>query len=89
METRTRFEMRLEKEQKELLERAAAVKGQDLTAFALGVLLKEASDVLAQHRARTVTEKGMRAILNLLENPPTPNAALKRAARRHAEEVCE
>lgn len=89
MATRTRFEMRLEKDQKDLLEQAAAVQGQDLTAFALGVLLKEASDVLAQHRTRTVTEKGMRAILNLLEHPASPNAALRRAARRHAAEVRE
>jgi uncharacterized protein (DUF1778 family) len=79
--------MRLKEEQKDLLEQAAAVKGQDLTAFALGVLLREASDILAQHRTRTVTEKGMRAILRLLEHPPAPNAALRRAARRHAESV--
>lgn len=84
-----RFEMRLKKDQKELLEQAAAVQGQDLTAFTLGVLLKEASDVLAQYRTRRVTERGMRAILRLLKNPPAPNAALKKAARRHAEEVRE
>lgn len=85
MAKRTRFEMRLEKDQKELLEQAAAVKGQDLTAFALGVLLKEASDVLAQHRTRTLTERGMRKVLELLEHPPRPNAFLKRAFRRHAQ----
>jgi uncharacterized protein (DUF1778 family) len=79
--------MRLERTQKELLEQAAAIKGQDLTAFALGVLLKEASDVLAQERTRTVTEKGMRAILRLLEKPPAPNAALRRAAELHAKHV--
>ena len=89
MAARTRFEMRLEKDQKELLEQAAAVQGQDLTAFALGVLIKKASDVLAQHRTRMVTEKGMRTILKVLENPPSPSAALKRAARRHAEAIRE
>jgi uncharacterized protein (DUF1778 family) len=82
-----RFEMRLEKRQKELLEQAAAVQGQDLTSFALGVLLRQASDVLEGHRARTATEDGMRAILKLLEHPPAPNAALRKAARRHAKEV--
>jgi len=87
MATRTRFEMRLEKDQKDLLEEAAAVRGQDLTAFALGVLLKEASDVVAQYQTPKLSERGMRAILNLLASPPAPNAALKRAARRHAEQV--
>jgi uncharacterized protein (DUF1778 family) len=79
--------MRLEKRQKELLEQAAAVQGQDLTSFALGVLLQQASDVLERARARTATENGMRAILKLLEHPPAPNAALRKAARRHAKEV--
>lgn len=82
-----RFEMRLDKTQKELLEQAAAIKGQDLTAFALGVLLREASDVIDQERTRTVTEKGMRTILRLLEKPPAPNAALRKAADLHRKHV--
>lgn len=89
MATRTRFEMRLDKEQKELLEQAAAAKGQDLTAFALGVLLKEASDVLAEYRTRKLTERGMRKILELLERPPRANAFLKKAFRRHAQMIRE
>ncbi len=84
-----RFEMRLDRKQKDLLEQAAAVKGQDLTSFALGVLLQEASNVLTEYRTRTITEKGMRTILKLLETPPAANAALKKALRRHAKEVRE
>ncbi len=77
-----RIEMRLSEEQKEILEQAAAIKGQDLTSFALGVLLDEASGVLKEHQTRILTQKDMRAFLKLLEHPPAPNAALKAAVRK-------
>lgn len=77
-----RVEMRLSKEQKELLEQAAAIKGQDLTSFALGVLLEEASGVLKEHGTRMISQRDMRALFKLLENPPAPNAALKAAVRK-------
>ena len=74
--------MRLSEEQKDLLEQAAAIKGQDLTSFALGVLLEEASGVLKEHEIRTLTLRDMRALFKHLEKPPAPNAALKAAARK-------
>ena len=77
-----RIEMRLSEEQKDLLEQAAAIKGQDLTSFALGVLLEEASGVLKEHEIRTLTLRDMRALFKLLEKPPAPNPALKAAARK-------
>ena len=77
-----RIEMRLSDEQKEILEEAAALKGQDLTSFALGVLLDEANGVIQEHRNRTLSRRDMRAFLRLLETPPAPNAALKGAVRK-------
>lgn len=77
-----RIEMRLSKDQKDLLEQAAAIKGQDLTSFALGVLLAEASGVLKEHETRTLSHRDMRALFKLLEKPAAPNAALKAAVRR-------
>ena len=77
-----RFDMRLSKEQKDLLEKAAAIRGQDLTSFALGVLLDEASEVLSRYEARTLSHRDMNELLKLLEHPPAPKAALKAAFRR-------
>ena len=74
--------MRLSEDQKDLLEQAAAIRGQDLTSFALGVLLGEASGVLKEHQTRTLSRRDMRALLKLLEKPPAPNAALKQAVRK-------
>lgn len=77
-----RFDMRLRREQKELLEQAAAVSGQDLTSFALGILLERATEVLARHQVTTLTRRDMRQFLKLLDHPPAPTAALKAAFRR-------
>lgn len=82
-----RFELRLKRSDKVLLELAAAIQGKDLASFALGVLLREASDIVARYRIRTVTERGMRTLLKLIENPPAPNAALRRAARAHGSRI--
>lgn len=77
-----RFDMRLSKEQKDLLEKAAAIRGQDLTSFALGVLLDEASEILSRYGTRTISQRDMHELLRLIEKPPAPNAALKAAFRR-------
>jgi uncharacterized protein (DUF1778 family) len=76
-----RIEIRLSEEQKELLEQAAAIKGQDLTSFALGVLLEEAYGVLKERETRTLTLRDRRAFFKLLQKPPAPNAALRAAVR--------
>jgi len=83
MATKTeRLEMRLRREHKEMIEEAAAVQGQPLTAFALSTLIDRARDVLAKHRATVLTRRDMKRFTSLIEEDSAPNAALKRAVRR-------
>lgn len=77
-----RFDMRLSEDNKELLEQAAAATGQDLTSFALGVLLEKAEEVLTRHRVTQLTRRDMRRFARLLARPPAPRPALKRAFGR-------
>lgn len=77
-----RIDMRLERDQKDLLEQAAVCQGQDLTSFILGALLDRARDVVARHRATVLSRRDMKAFLRLLDRPPAPNAALRAAFRR-------
>lgn len=84
MKTReSRFEIRLSAEAKELIAQAAAIRRQDLASFSREVLLKEAADiVVASFPTKTITRRDLRAILDALEHPRRPNAALKAAVCR-------
>lgn len=77
-----RIEMRLSRDQKELLSDAALLRGQDLTSFALGVLLEKASAVIEEHRTRYISQRDMHELLKLLEKTSAPNAALRAAFRK-------
>lgn len=85
MSTKTdRLEMRLTAEQKELLERAAAISGQAVTGFALSHLLDTARDVIERHQRTALSLRDGRRFLELLEADATPAPALVAAARRRA-----
>lgn len=85
MPTKTdRLEMRLTTEQKELLERAAAISGQAVTGFALSHLLDTARDVIERHERTTLSLRDGRRFLDILETNATPAPALVAAARRRA-----
>jgi uncharacterized protein (DUF1778 family) len=61
--------------------RAVAVAQTDMTDFILRAALREAQSVLEQHELVKLTRRDGLRVLNLLENPPAPNARLKKAAR--------
>lgn len=88
MATKTaRLEMRLSREQKELLERAAAMSGQPLTGFALSHLLERAQQVVERHQRTALSRRDGERFLRLLESgyppPPALKAALRRRRARH------
>ena len=78
-----RVNFRIELEKKELIERAAAVKGLSLTDFAVTTLYREAQEVLKNEQVLTLSDRDRDAFLAALDNPPKPNAAALRAARRY------
>ena len=77
-----RFDMRLDVEQKELLERAALASGQSVTDFARLNLLAKAREVLHEMGSTTLSDKDRDIFLKILDSESGPNEALKKALRR-------
>lgn len=78
-----RLDMRLTSEQKELLERAAAISGQPLTGFALSHLLDQAQAILERYQKTVLSRRDQEAFLEILATDSAPAPALKEALRRH------
>ncbi len=74
-----RMNLRLRPEQKATLIRAAALRHTDLTDFVLQPALREARAVIAESERILLSERDSLSVLNLLENPPAPNAKLRAA----------
>lgn len=71
--------MRIEPTQKKLLEKAAEVSGQSVTAFVLDHALQAAHRELDEVRTYSLSLRDAQVFLAALENPPAPNPALKEA----------
>ncbi len=75
-----RMNIRVKPEVKARLLRAAALRHTDLTSFVTQSALREAESVIAEADAIKVSERDFDRILELLDNPPKPNAKLRVAA---------
>lgn len=76
-----RFAMRIPPAEKARLTRAAALQNTDLTEFMLRNALNAADAVIERAEHITLTEEQKRFWLELLDNPPKPNARLLAAAK--------
>jgi uncharacterized protein (DUF1778 family) len=79
-----RIEARVSPRQKRLFERAAAIEGITLTDFAISSMQRAATRTLEEHNFIELGERGQKALLDALRNPPEPNAALRAAAKAYA-----
>ena len=77
-----RLEARLSSDQKELLERAAALQGKSLSAFVLAVAEDAAIKTIQQADTIRLTGKDRDAFVAALLNPPLPSKKLRQAAAR-------
>ena len=77
-----RIELRASSEEKRVLAAAAAYERLDLTTFVLRAALPAAEEVVARHERITLTARDSARVLDLLEHPPKPTAALRAAAKR-------
>jgi len=75
-----RLSIRIDASQKELLMRAASIQSTDLTDFVTRSSVSAAHAIIEQHERLILTEQETTYLLNLLEDPPTPNEKLKAAA---------
>jgi uncharacterized protein (DUF1778 family) len=76
-----RVALRVRPADKALIMRAVALAQTDMTTFILRTALREAQLVIEEHERVKLTQRDSRLVMELLENPPAPNAKLRNAAR--------
>jgi uncharacterized protein (DUF1778 family) len=75
----SRIDLRLTREQKALLEKAASLKGVSLSAYTLLHLLPQAQQDIEDRERLTLTNRDRDLFLSALENPAKLNGKLKTA----------
>jgi uncharacterized protein (DUF1778 family) len=79
-ETNDRMSLRIASNEKSLLMRAAALQHTNLTEFVLRNVMSAARKIIDENERLELTKKDSLHILDLLDNPPTPNDKLMAAA---------
>jgi uncharacterized protein (DUF1778 family) len=82
----TRLDIRLNPDTKELIQEAAMLSNQTVTQFVVSTLAENASRVVAEHARAALSDRDRDLFLQLLDDAPPPNQALRNAAksyRRH------
>jgi uncharacterized protein (DUF1778 family) len=65
------------------IEEAAAWRGVPVGRFIADAAVKEAEQIIERERLIRLTREDTELVLSLLDNPPKPNAALRKAARAY------
>jgi uncharacterized protein (DUF1778 family) len=76
-----RVGLRIRAADKAVLMRAVALAQTDMTDFILRAALQEARAVIDEHEQVKLSRRDSLLVLGLLDNPPPPNAKLRKAAR--------
>lgn len=76
-----RYAMRIGADEKSRLIRAAALEQTDLKDFILRSALREADNVIDRAQVVKLSERDTKLLLDLLDNPPSPNPRLVAAAK--------
>ena len=83
-----RLEARVSPEQKELIERAATLRGQTVTGFIVDSVQRAAEDALRTEQI-ALSARDSAAFVQAALEPAEPNERLLRAARRYRDVVRE
>lgn len=83
-----RFDARLTQEQKDLFEEARILIGsKSLSEFIISSTLEAANSIIEKHHQILSSEKDRAIFFDALINPPKPNEALVKAAKRYRKQV--
>lgn len=82
VENNSRLALRVRPNDKATLMRAVALEHTDMTDFILRHALEAARKLIEQAEHLSLSKRDSLRVLGALENPPTPNAKLLKAARR-------
>jgi uncharacterized protein (DUF1778 family) len=78
-----RLDVRISSDLKRTIEHAAALTGQSLSDFILGIVTRRARKIIREAEVIRLTDQERDRFLAALDNPPAPNEALLRAAERY------
>ena len=81
VEDNSRMSLRIRAKEKAMLLRAVALQHTDLTDFVIRHALRAAQAVIEEADHLQLSERDSLRVLDLLENPPAPNARLLAAAQ--------
>ncbi len=82
-----RLDARVTREEKEIIETAAHLRGTSASDFVRMVTKEAALNTIREHELLTLSEKSKRIFVEALLNPPKPNDKAVAAARRLQEEI--
>ena len=82
-----RLDARVTREEKEIIETAASLRGTSASDFVRMVTKEAALNTIREHEILTLTEKSKRVFVEALLHPPGPNDKAVAAARRLQEEI--
>jgi uncharacterized protein (DUF1778 family) len=82
-----RLGVRLTHEQRQLIEQAAGLLGQSVRDFAVSTVVREAQEVVERSVTIRLSKRDRDSFQAALDNPPAPNAKLRKAFRDHARQV--
>lgn len=82
-----RLDIRIEEQQKELIERAAAITGQTVSNFAISNLLEKAMEVIESHERIILSNQARDKFLAALNRPAKELPELSKALALHSQIV--
>jgi len=82
-----RLDARVTREEKEIIETAASLRGTSASDFVRMVTKEAALKIIREHEILVLSGESRRVFVEALLNPPKPNAKLIAAGRRLREEV--
>jgi uncharacterized protein (DUF1778 family) len=82
-----RLEARVTREQKQIIARAAELRGTSVTAFVVASAQQAATNAIKDYETMNLQGEAREAFVKALLNPPAPNAAAARAAERYRQRI--
>ena len=78
-----RLDIRLDPDRKHLIEQAASLLGQSISAFTVSSAVRQASEIVERFGTFSLSDHDRDAFLAVLDNPSKPNTRLKKAFKAH------
>lgn len=76
-----RVDIRISESDKTMIEQAAEIRRMSLSSYIISAATKAAVEDIAKDNIMIVSEKDWEVLMDLMENPPEPNEAMKELLR--------